>query len=68
MPGDSVWTRSVSEELNGYSLFERKITIFAETGRGFRRKRAGLRFNVMVPKGRADGNDRSLLSKLFVCK
>ena len=58
----------LSEELTGDSLFERKIAIFAETGRGFRRKRAGLRFNVMAPKGRAEGNGRSLLRNLFAYK
>ena len=56
------------EELTGYSLFERKIAIFAETGRGSAGKGRDFVLMLWPRKGQAEGNGRPLLSKLFAYK
>lgn len=42
--------------------------LYLQKQEGFRRKRAGLRFNIMVPKGEGGGQwPLVYFSKLFVC-
>lgn len=42
--------------------------LYLQKREGFRRKRAGLRFNIMVPKGEGGGQwPLVYFSKLFVC-